>query len=132
LCTRYETVTNEDVDKAKRHHRPATSSSQEVVDDNNDTTNEEEVLLDIKMMMMMGGEAPTKNPNGIMAAEEHTNVIPHIPNYWAPAVDSSSSKLFYARAPRSSLRVKFLLCCSSCSSKHLLANTETFSATIES
>lgn len=61
IPVRYETVTKTDVDEARHHfHKPQ---------------------LDLI------GEKPTNRPQSL--EEEHTNVIPHIPNYWTPSETNS-------------------------------------------
>ena len=56
---RYETVTKVDVDNVRQHLRPPP--------------------LNISSWELNLMEKPTDDP------EEHTNLIPHIPNYWTPA-----------------------------------------------
>jgi len=86
IPVRYETVTQNDVDHARHHLRaesveaavPATGSS----------------ILKLNLI----GEKPTKRPD--RHPEEHTNVIPHIPNYWTPS--DTSSIIMYSSSGTSS------------------------------
>ena len=59
---RYETVTKVDVDNVRQHLRPPPP------------------LLSISSWELNLMEKPTSDH-----PEEHTNLIPHIPNYWTPA-----------------------------------------------
>ena len=69
---RYETVTQTDVDNARHQIRPPilNMSSGEVIHD-----------------LKEGKHDPTWSSN----AEEHTNVIPHIPNYWTPTQEKNGT-----------------------------------------
>ena len=71
-------MTQNDVDHARHHVRDGEAEAV----GGGEAASESSSILKLNLI----GEKPTKRPNH---PEEHTNVIPHIPNYWTPSDTSS-------------------------------------------
>ena len=80
LYGRYETVTQNDVDHARHHDHNEAAEAAEA--ESSEAVEADGSILKLNLI----GEKPTKRPHN---PEEHTNVIPHIPNYWTPSDTSS-------------------------------------------
>ena len=70
-------MTQNDVDHARHHVRDEAEAEA-----HGEASESSSSVLKLNLI----GEKPTKRPNH---PEEHTNVIPHIPNYWTPSDTSS-------------------------------------------
>ena len=82
-------MTQNDVDHARHHDHNEAAEAAEA--ESSEAVEADGSILKLNLI----GEKPTKRPHN---PEEHTNVIPHIPNYWTPSDTSSiimySSKYF--------------------------------------
>jgi len=91
IPVRYETVTQNDVDHARHHDHNEAAEAAEA--ESSEAVEADGSILKLNLI----GEKPTKRPHN---PEEHTNVIPHIPNYWTPS--DTSSIIMYSSSGTSS------------------------------
>ena len=73
-------MTQNDVDHARHHDHNEAAEAAEA--ESSEAIEADGSILKLNLI----GEKPTKRPHN---PEEHTNVIPHIPNYWTPSDTSS-------------------------------------------